>query len=234
MKKTILALVSLLTALIILVPCAASADPYLTSLTHNCKNTGKMLPSKFDPNVTSYILTVASWVSRVKFTPVASDPNCTVTVNGSYVAQGKESQIIQMTNDPQQVLITVTAPDSSSRTYTIFLQRRPSERRTRVSAGYINDIYVTDNKWYIDADLVTVEYVKGGGNLSTFTNKTQEHYKYACTEDCILYVGDINFAIRMKNMNEFKMNYDAAGMYRFVYIEDEIVAVMPYGPDSGY
>ncbi len=232
MKRTLAILVTLLLAAVMLIPSAGLADgeAYLVSLTHNCVNTGKMLPENFNSNTTAYILTVASWVSRVKFTPIANDPQCTVTVNGAYVAQGTESQIIQMSNDPQQVMITVTAPGGASRTYTIFLQRRPSERRTRVSAGYINEIYVKDNKWFIDADLVSVTYQ--GGNLSTFTNKTVEHYKYACTDECILYVGDIDYAIRVRNMNEFMMQHDPNGMYRFVYIEDEIVAVLPYGADA--
>ena len=236
MKKMTAVLAGIILLLALAVPCAGSADgsyyygePYLISLTHNCTNTGRMLPEYFDPNVTTYILTVANWVSRVKFTPVASDPQCVVRVNGEVVPQGGTSSIIQMTDNPQQAFITVTSPEGLVRTYTFFLQRRPSERRTRVSAGYINDIYIQNDKWYIDADLVTVTYTSG--NQSTFTNKATEHYKYACTDECILYVGDINYAIRMRNMNEFAAHYDAGGMYRFIYIEDEIVAVLPYDAD---
>ncbi len=237
MKKTILLLLALmLAATAVLVPCAASADgyyedPILISLQHNCKNTGKMLPEYFDPNTGAYILTVASWVTNIKFTMTASDPSYTITVNGAYVAQGVETQVATMKDDPQQVFIRVTAPSGAYRDYTVFLQRRPSERRTRVSAGFINKIDFRNNKWYIDADLVSVTY--SDGNLSTYTNKSKEvnKYNYACADNCVLYVGDIEYAIRSRNVNEFTMNYDPNAMYRFIYIEDEIVAVLPYAAD---
>lgn len=238
MKKTILLILAcMLTVMTVLVPCAGTAsdyypeDPLLISLQHNCKNTGKMMPEYFDPNTTSYILTVASWVTNIKFTMTASDPSYTITVNGSYVPQGVETQVATMKDDPQMLQVTVSAPGGAYRTYTIFLQRRPSERRTRVSAGYINSINYKNNKWYIDADLVSVTY--GDGNLSTFTNKTKEvnKYNYACTASCILYYGDIEYAIRARNVNEFMTHYDPNAIYRFVYIEDEIVAVMPYAAD---
>lgn len=236
MKRILSVLMVLLLSAITLIPCAGVADgytgtgPYLVSLKHNCTNTGKMLPEAFDPNTTAYILTVGCNVSRVKFTPVANDPQCTVTVNGVYVAQGTESQIIQMDDNPKQAFITVTAPDGASRTYTIFLQRRPSDKKS-LSAGYINEIYVKDNKWYIDADLVSLTY--HGGNLSTFTNRKQEHYKYECVDECALYVGDRDYAIRVRNMNEFMMHYDHTGMYKIIYCNDKIVAVFPYAADEG-
>ena len=235
MKKWLSVLTGLVLMLTLAAPCFAAAEesyipPYLTSLTHNCPNTGKMLPEGFSPYTTSYILTVASWVSRVRFTLSASDPSCVIRVNGEVVPQGGTSSYISMTNDPQQALITVTAPDGSVMTYTIFLQRRPSEARTRVSAGYICNIYSQDGKWYIDADLVNVKY--SDGNVSTFNNDTAVHYKYPCVPECIFYAGDMECAIRMRNMNEFMSNYNPGGLYRIVYIEDEIVAVMPYEADT--
>ena len=204
-------------------------DPFLVSLTHNCPNTGKMLPEKFDPNVTTYILTVANWVSRVRFTPVASSPDCVVRVNGEVVLRGGNSSYTQMTDNPKQVIITVTNPAGQTKTYTIFLQRRPSERRTKVSAGYINEIYSDGGKWYIDADLVTVNYKYG--NISSFRNYKQEHYKYACTDECVFYTGTMVYPKRAKTITEFMSNYDTKGLYRIIYIEDTIVAVMPYSSD---
>ena len=241
MRKTGLTIITMLLALALLLPGLAAADggyyeplqpgaPYLASFAHNCTNTGKMLPETFNPNIRTYILTVASWVSRVKFTVSADSPQNVIRVNGEIVPQGGTSSIINMTNDPQQAIITVTAPDGQVTTYTIFLQRRPSERRTRVSAGFINSIYQDGGKWVIDADLVSVTYTPGT-NISTFTNKTVEHYKYKPTDDCIYYAGDMEYAVRMRDMNEFLNHYTPGGLYRIVYIEDEIVAVMPYASD---
>ena len=72
-------------------PSVSPGAPQLISLTHNCPNTGKMLPEYFNPSVTTYLLTVASWVSRVCFTPVASDPSAAVEVNGSIIRSGSST-----------------------------------------------------------------------------------------------------------------------------------------------
>ena len=237
MKKAILlVLACMLAAMTILVPFSATAEgyyeeepPLLMSLTHNCKNTGRMLPEYFNPTVDCYILTVASWVSNPKFTMTANDPTYTITVNGQYVQQGVEFQVAKMDDNPKQVDIRVSTPGGQYRDYTVFLPRRPSERRTKVSAGYINSIDFKDNKWYIDADLVSVTYQSG--NVSTFTNKTVEHYNYACQDNVTLYYGSIENPVRARNMNDFNSYCDHAAMYRFIYIEDEIVAVMPYQAD---
>ena len=203
--------------------------PQLTSLTHNCPNTGKMLPEYFSPSVTTYLLTVASWVSRVQFTPVANDPYATIYVNGTIVRSGATSSYIKMTDNPQQVLIDVIGSNGQRTTYTVYLQRRPSDRRTRVSAGYIENIYQKSGKWYIDADLGTVTY--GNGNESSFVNKTSDHYRYACTDSCIFYYGSMSSPHRAYNISDFMAHASIGSLCRFIYIEDEIVAVLPYAPD---
>lgn len=244
MKRT----VSLILALVLLCGCIpALADGlyaesryngvWLQSLTHNCPNTGIMLPEAFSPQQTHYVLTVADWVSRVKFTPVAQDPYAAITVNGRSVRSGQESQVIEMTDEPQTVTITVSNGYAST-SYTIFLQRRPSEKRTRVSAGYINDIYLKSTTWRIDADLVTLKYAGddyGSGNFSTFTNATVEkkRYDYAVDPNAVLYYGTKANALRAYNIQDFLNNYQLYGstLYTFIYIEDEIVAVYPYQAD---
>ncbi len=96
----------------------------LVNLVHNAPNTGKMLPERFNPYQDTYLLTVASWVSRITFTPTTASPNAVVTVNGQVVASGQKSQIIQMSNDPQAVSITVSVYGegnvlSAQNTYTV-------------------------------------------------------------------------------------------------------------------
>ena len=210
-------------------PETVYGGPQLISLTHNCPNTGKMLPEYFSPSVTTYLLTVASWVSRVQFTPVAADPYATIYVNGAIVRSGAASSYIRMSDNPQQVLIEVVGSSGARTAYTVFLQRRPSDRRTRVSAGYIENIYQKSGKWYIDADLGPVTYADG--NLSTFVNKTVDHYRYACTDSCAFYYGSMASPQRAYNISDFMNNISIGGLFRFIYIEDEIVAVLPYAPD---
>ena len=202
--------------------------PVLLSLTHNCASTGVQLPAAFDPYTTAYLLTVADSVTRVCFIPVASDASAVIEVNGSIIRSGSSTSYFKLDNRPQQVQIRVSNRFGST-VYTVFLQRRPSERRTRVSAGSINRIYQSGSRWYIDADLGTVTYADG--NISTYMNKAKESYKYACSASCVFYFGDIAAPIRAFSVYDFNSQYDPDALYRFIYIEDEIVAVLPYSPD---
>lgn len=226
-------------------PPVVTAPPYsppvsgsalLANLTHNCPNTGIMLPSYFSPYQTTYLLTVADWVSRVIFTPTAQDYTATIRVNNKVVQSGRESQVIQMTDKPQAVTISVVN-GSESTTYTVYLQRRPSEKRTRVSSGYINNIYSSSGKWRIDADLVTVKYAGEdyySGNRSTFTNSSTDRgvYDYVVNPNCSFYCGTKENCFRVYSIQDFKNYYTSYGiLYTFVYIEDEIVAIFPYGID---
>ena len=237
MKKTLTLFVALL-LIATLSPAPAQsgiAPERLTNLVHNAPNTGIMLPAQFDPNQTTYLLTVADWVSRVRFTPFAASPTSVVTVNGQVVASGQESQIIQMTNEPQAAVITVTAYGAGGAltgqtTYTVYLQRRPSERRTRVSAGYITAISIKDNVALISADLITLSY-QPFSNVSSFINDSNYIYRnYAAADSCLYYYGTLDNPVRARNAQEFINNYQLSGstLYYLVYIEDKIVAVLPY------
>ena len=155
-------------------------------------------------------------------------PSRKTTAAGFTRRSGSSTSYFKLDNRPQQVQIRVSNRFGST-VYTVFLQRRPSDRRTRVSAGYIENIYQKSGKWYIDADLGTVTY--GDGNLSSFVNKTVDHYRYACTDSCVCYYGSMASPQRAYNIHDFMNNTTIGGLYRFVYIEDEIVAVMPYSPD---
>ncbi len=242
MKKLVCSLIASLLLLSLMPPALAqppSALPpdRLVSLSHNAPNTGIMLPDRFDPWQNTYLLTVAHWVSRITFTPVTSSPTSQVTVNGQPVASGQKSQIIQMTNKPQAVQITVSAYEggvlTAQNTYTFYLQRRPSEYRTRVSAGYITDITMKSGGIAtISADLVTVKY-QGNTNLSSFFNDTVYLYKYDTSPNCLFYYGTKQNPIRAADAQDFYNNYmtSASNLYYLVYIENEIVAVLPYAAD---
>ncbi len=212
-------------------PVPMYPDSALISLTHNCPNTGIMVPEAFTPFVTSYILTVASWVSRVTFTPTAVDPAAAIYVNGQYIPSGQTSQEIQMTNEPQAVTISVTVTGGENTVYTIFLQRRPSEARTRVSVGYLKDFYQSGSKWYAKLDLVTITYGDGYTNYtSAFSNEATALYKHELSKNCIFYTGSQNSPTRYRDPSSFlaHVTLDGTEMFRVIYLEDEIVALIPY------
>lgn len=210
----------------------------LASLKHNCPNTGVMLPEKFDPEQTHYLLTVADWVARPTFTPVAEDPNAKITINGKSIRSGQTYQGINMTDDPQAVVIEVTNGKSTT-TYTIYLQRRPSEKRTRVSAGSITRIYQKGDEWRLTADLGTVTYFSDDystGSDSSYNNKTVDKYDYKIHPNCLFYYGSVSNPQLARTVYDFQDMCFAYGgdVYTIIYIEDEIVAVMPYGMDDTF
>lgn len=241
MKKSLSMFLALLLILSAAPMISAQASPALppdrlANLVHNAPTTGVMLPEAFDPFETTYLLTVASWVSRIWFTPTAASPTARITVDGQAVLSGQKSQIIQMTDKPQKVQITVTAYDAAQQmsgqtTYSVFLQRRPSERRTRVSAGYIKSVVLKDNAATISADLVTLTNT-GSSNVTSFTNAEVDDYTYDTDPNCLFYYGTLNNPVRATTAQAFIDNYQAYGstMYYLIYMEDKIVAVLPYAP----
>ena len=236
MKKRIVLLFVAAMLILSAAPLSASAvitdGPMLDNLTNNTPNTGIMLPGTFSPTQESYLLTVADWVSRVYFVPYCSTPGVTIYFNGSVVQSGAQTPTTTLSDEPTYVTIKLVGADSKTNTYTVYIQRRPSERRTRVSAGYIESMVSNGNKNSIRADLVTVTYTEGT-NLSSFVNDTYYIYDYQCTDDCIFYYGTMQNPIRATTFSEFVTHYNDYGskLYRIVYIEDKIVAVMPYAAD---
>lgn len=243
--------VAVLLLLALVTPCALAlaetagsgyytgTSTLLASLRHNCTNTGILMPEAFSPYQTTYFLSVGNNVSRPRFTPTAYDPNAIITVNGQVVQSGQESNYISIGNQPVKVEIVVSSGGAST-VYTVYIQRRPSEKRTKVSAGYINRIYLDNTTWKLDPDLVTVSYAGedyASGNLSTFTNKTKEtnHRDYVrpLSPNCIYYYGTKQNCYRARNLDEFLSHYNLYGstLYTIIYLEDEIVAVMPYEAD---
>lgn len=228
LKKALLAL-SILALLFSSVPASADGGAVLTALTTTAGANGKMLPASFDPYQYSYILTVPPDVSRIAFTPRAPYGS-TVTVNGAYVASGAQSGYYPVSDHPLMVVIRVSYGGQIS-DYTVFVQRRPSEKRTRVSAGYISSVYQSGNDWYIAADLVTVKYRSSSytdGNRSSYTNDSSYLYRYKVNPHCVFYTLQYGIARQCRDVYTFMSMYTNTNMYRIVYMEDEIVAVMPY------
>ncbi|MBE0601062.1 MAG: cadherin-like beta sandwich domain-containing protein [Firmicutes bacterium] len=236
MKKRIVLLLAAAMLILTLAPIGASAvitdGPTLSNLTNNAPNTGIMLPSTFSPTQESYLFTVADWVSRIYFVPYVTTPGVTIYFNGTVVQSGAQTPTVTLSDEPTYATIKLVAADSKTNTYTIYIQRRPSERRTRVSAGYIESMVSNGTKNSIRADLVSVTYT-AGTNLSTFVNETNYIYDYACADSAIFYYGTMQNPIRATAFSDFVAHYldNGSNLYRIVYIEDEIVAVMPYAAD---
>ncbi len=232
MKRTV-CLFSVLAALMCLVPARADIAPVLTALDHTCASTAVSSPASFDPYTRSYLITVASWEEEIAFIPTVPG-GCYATVNGAYVLSGTASAPIRLTDLPVCVTVRVSNTAGSA-VYTVFVQRRPSEKRTRMSAGFIRSVYESGGTWYIAADLVTVNYRSSSyeyGNRSSYINDSSYLYHYPVSPRCVYYYTSGGATRQCRDVYGFLSVYDLeeGAMYRLVYIEDEIVAVLPYLP----
>ncbi len=212
---------------------AASGGSLLRSLEHNCPATGVMLPAAFDPHVASYVLTVASWVSRVRFTPAAADENAMITVNGEYVPSGTPSSYITLSNEPKRVEIVVWGAGGSQTVYTVFLQRRPSEKKTGIAVAHIRSLEKSGAEWIMTVDpvdLVMRENDYMNGSRSTWTDASSERIAFTVDPHCDLWYGKPDSAFQAPDVMTFAAAWpnDGSDLYYVVYIEDAAVAVMPY------
>ena len=80
----------------------------------------------FDPLTTAYTASVSNDVASLTLTPVASDTNATLTVNGNAVTSGQASVAISLGVGDNVITIEVTAEDgNTTRTYRVTVTRAP-------------------------------------------------------------------------------------------------------------
>jgi len=111
-----------ITTYTVIVTRTASSTATLSNLTIS---SGTLAPN-FNASVTSYAVSVPNAVSSVTVTPTTTDPNATITVNGTVVASGSASGSIPLQVGSNLVNVVVTAQDGTSVTYTISVSRNPA------------------------------------------------------------------------------------------------------------
>ncbi len=91
----------------------------------------------FNPNTTSYTLSVNNGITSMTVTPVSSEPNATITVNGTAITSGTVSGPIALTEGVvTNINVVVTAQDGTTvKTYTIAVTRAPSSNASLASMG---------------------------------------------------------------------------------------------------
>ncbi len=100
---------------------AASADASLANL--SLSGGGTLIPV-FTPTTTSYLDSVANKFPTITVTPVSTDPNATIKVDGTTVASGSASGPIALSVGYNTITITVTAQDgTTTQTYTVTMVR---------------------------------------------------------------------------------------------------------------
>jgi len=101
---------------------------------------GTLTPA-FDPATSSYTASVPNSVTGITETPTFTDPNATITLNGTPVASGSASGNIPLAVGPNTITTVVTAQDGTTTdTYTVVVTRAPS------SIAALTDIAVSEGK----------------------------------------------------------------------------------------
>ncbi len=111
---------------------AASTNDGLAAFT---TSSGTMAPSFTTAN-TSYSMLVGYSTGTIAVTPVTSDPNASVTVNGSTVNSGSSSAPVTLSVGTNAINVAVTAQDGTTiKTYTLTVTRAPSINASLASMG---------------------------------------------------------------------------------------------------
>jgi len=99
---------------------------------------GTLSPS-FDSNTTNYTANVGSSISSVTLSPGVTDPNATVTVNGSPVTSGNTSNPVNLVVGSNTIITVVTGQDGiTKKTYALTITRQPAVDATLASLGVSN------------------------------------------------------------------------------------------------
>ncbi|HEY8780362.1 MAG TPA: cadherin-like beta sandwich domain-containing protein [Mucilaginibacter sp.] len=100
---------------------AASSNANLTALN---TDTGTMSPV-FSSTVLSYNLSVDNSTSSIALSPVASDPNATLTINGTLLASGASALLIPLAVGDNTITTVVTATNgTTTHSYTVIVYRQ--------------------------------------------------------------------------------------------------------------
>ncbi|MBB3409977.1 outer membrane autotransporter protein [Rhizobium sp. BK316] len=87
----------------------------------------------FNANTLTYSISVANNVTAIALTPVVSEPNATVTVNGSPVTSGSASSSVSLAVGATTIPVVVTAQDATVKTYNVTVTRAASAGPTATS-----------------------------------------------------------------------------------------------------
>lgn len=96
-----------------------SSDADLTQL---LPSEGTLTPA-FDPGVLTYSIFLANDATEITLAPTASEPNATITVNGTIVPSGAASAPVFLAVGSTTIDIVVTAQDGTTKTYQVNVTR---------------------------------------------------------------------------------------------------------------
>ena len=103
-------------------PEAASSDATLSALSVIIDSTERIDPDDFDSAKTEYAVGVANNITDATVTPTANDTGASITINDTAFTSGS-GYPVNLRVGGNEVSIVVTAADSSTKTYTVTINR---------------------------------------------------------------------------------------------------------------
>ena len=144
-------------------------------------SSGTLTPA-FNSGTTAYSDAVLNTTASVTVTPTTTDPDATVTVNGTPVTSGTASAPIAVSVGPNAINVVVTAQDgTTTAAYTVTVTRAPSKNDNlsslTMSKGTFSPTFASGTTSYTDAvgntvTSVTVTPTTSGGNATVKVNGT--------------------------------------------------------------
>jgi hypothetical protein len=131
---------------------------------------GKLSPV-FEPNSTSYDVTVDSLQGLIRVIPTAADPGATVRVQGAEVPPGTASDFIPLNEGVNIITVTVTATDGVAiKSYIIITRRLASINSDQEIRDVLKKTRITLDR--TDETLASfVDYLRGYTGLDIYIDK---------------------------------------------------------------
>jgi len=177
---------------------AGIANPYTTTFNYG-KNAdlnslslnGCTLDQPFSSDTTSYTASVGCNISSITVTPTLSDPNASVTVNGSSTASGQVSAPISLNYGSNTINVAVTALDGiTTKTYTITVTRAYVAIAAVASVGSNKSVSITGNISSGESQQIIVRITDPNGELNYFNSAVSTtggdfSFSYTLTDDAV-------------------------------------------------
>lgn len=149
------------------------------SLANFTVSNGTLTPV-FTPATTSYATTVPNAISLYQVTPTVNYPAATITVNGTAVASGTQSQVIPLIVGDNTISSVVTAEDGVTlRTYTLVVTRQISTNANlanlAIGSGTLSPAFASATTTYtstVNAAATTITPTTSEANATVTVNGT--------------------------------------------------------------
>jgi len=174
-------------------------------------NPGTKTPA-FMSNVTSYTATVVYGVTSTTVTPVTTDPNATVTVDGIAVTSGTASGAIPLVVGPNVITAKVKAQDGiTTKTYTVTVTREPNTNDLlsllKLSVGTKSPVFMSNVTSYTVSEAnsissITVTPTADDPNATIMVNGTDAVASGAVSDPIALVVGSNTITVTVTAQDE--------------------------------